>query len=136
VGVAALIKILFLSFKVWHIHPFSKRQSTATDPPWHVRKLVLMSEEASLIGMTGGGDIGYIIENRTIVNLDGLINGVEYYKHSQSITANRYLDKIGLDYVNTNPYVILQSDPYQRMFAELLSPVGVIGDMTLYRYMP
>jgi hypothetical protein len=133
---AALIVALVLSFNMWHFQQFPWRQSTTSDPIWYVRELENMTEEGSLIGMTGGGDVGYFIEGRTITNLDGLINGVEYFEHLQNFTAPRYLDKIGLDYIYTNPYVILQSDPYQRMFAELLSPIAVIGDMTLYRYLP
>jgi len=133
---AALILALFLSFNNWHFQHFPWRQSAAADPIWYVRKLESLTEEGSLIGMTGGGDVGYFIENRTIINLDGLINGVEYYDHLQNFTANRYLDRIGLDYIYARPYIILQSDPYQRMFQELLSPIAVVGDMTLYRYLP
>src|SRR3990172_13312504 len=32
----------------------------------------------SVIGMTGGGNVGYLIHDRTIVNMDGLINSNEY----------------------------------------------------------
>jgi hypothetical protein len=95
-----------------------------------------LAQEGSLITTTDGADVGYFIQGRTITNLDGLIYGVEYFEHLQNFTANRYLDTIGMDYIFVRPYVILQSDPYQRMFAELLSPIAVIGDMTLYRYLP
>ena len=103
---------------------------------WYIKELEAMTEEGSLIGMTGGGDVGYFIGNRTISNGDGLINGLEYYAHLQNFTANQYLVRIGLDFVYTNLYLIFQSDPYQRMFQELLSPIAVVGDMTLFRYLP
>lgn len=88
--------MLFLSFNIWHYQHYPWRQSAAADPLWYVRELENLTEED---GMTGGGDVGYFIENRTIINLDGLINSVDSCEHLQNFTANQYLDKIGVDYI-------------------------------------
>jgi len=34
----------------------------------------------SLVGMTGGGNVGYFIRDRTIINMDGLINSFPYFQ--------------------------------------------------------
>jgi hypothetical protein len=133
---ALLILFLLVSFNIWHLRVFPFNQPSSADPLWYVRELENLTEEGSLIGMTGGGDTGYFIEGRTIINLDGLINGVEYYEHLQNFTTDQYLTRIGLDYIFGKPFMLFESDPYQHIFQELLSPVAVIGDVTLYRYLP
>jgi hypothetical protein len=74
------------------------------------------TEPGALIGMTGSGSSGYFTEGRTIVNLDGLIGSVEYFKAMQEGTADRYLEGIGLDYVFGNMYILQESDPYAEIF--------------------
>lgn len=74
------------------------------------------TEAGALIGMTGAGSTGYFIQNRSIFNLDGLINSKEYFVLLQSNQAGDYLDSIGLDYILANQRIILESDPYQKNF--------------------
>jgi len=88
----------------------------------------------SVIGMTGGGVIAYFIEDRTLVNLDGLINGSEYYEQLKSAQAYQYLDKIKLDYVYAPQAMILESDPYGWIFDGRLVMLEKHGDFELYRY--
>src|SRR6185369_14864717 len=45
----------------------------------------------SVIGMTGGGNVGYFIKDRTIVNMDGLINSYGYFQALKSGEAPSYL---------------------------------------------
>lgn len=66
----------------------------------------------SLIGMTGGGNVGYYIKDRTIVNLDGLINSPQYFEALKAGQASLYLEAMGLDYVFANPD-ILAGTPYK-----------------------
>ena len=40
-----------------------------------------------IIGMTGGGNTGYFIHDRTIVNMDGLINSYDYFHALQNREA-------------------------------------------------
>jgi hypothetical protein len=58
------------------------------------REVESFTEPGSKIGMTGGGLVGYFIEDRTVVNLDGLINSVEYFIAMQAGTAKAFLDEL------------------------------------------
>lgn len=102
------------------------------------RELEKYTDEGTLIGMTGGGTTAYFIQNRTIVNLDGLINSAEYFQSMKTGTAGQFLDKLPLDYIYGKPYTLLESDPYNAIFRGRLKEIGVIhGDegFTLYRYL-
>ncbi len=102
-----------------------------------IRDLEKHTNEKTLIGMTGGGLTAYFIQNRTIVNLDGLINSKEYFNSLRDGTAHLFLDNMGLDYVYGNSYMLLESDPYQQIFSGRIGEIGMIhGEMnfTLYRF--
>ncbi len=92
------------------------------------------TEPGSLIGFTGGGNVGYFIQGRTIVNMDGLINSYAYFQALQNGTADEFLANIGLDYVLANP-AILDRQPYDGQFNEYLRATDVIyGGKQLLRY--
>jgi len=92
------------------------------------------TEPGSLIGFTGGGNVGYFIHERTIVNMDGLINSHEYFEALQAGKADEFLQSIGLDYVLANPG-ILDRQPYNGQFNEYLEATDVIyGGKQLLRY--
>ncbi|HSA99610.1 MAG TPA: hypothetical protein VLE49_03090, partial [Anaerolineales bacterium] len=75
------------------------------------------TEPGSIIGLTGGGNVGYFIHDRAIVNMDGLINSYAYFQAVQTGQGGQYLYNIGLDYVLANP-VILDQQPYKGQFNE------------------
>ncbi len=75
------------------------------------------TEEGALIGMTGGGNAGYFIRNRTVVNMDGLINSYAYFQALKAGQASQYLAELGLDYVFANRYIITASMPYVEQFS-------------------
>ena len=91
------------------------------------------TEEGALIGMTGGGNIGYFIHGRTIVNMDGLINSAAYFQSLRAGRADEYLAAIGLDYIFSNPD-ILQNPPYNGQFDEWSETVAEFGRKDLLRY--
>lgn len=92
------------------------------------------TEPGSIIGLTGGGNVGYFIQDRTIVNMDGLINSYAYFQALQNHTGGAYLQNIGLDYVLANP-VILDQQPYKGQFNEFLEPLRVYyGGKQLMHY--
>ncbi len=91
------------------------------------------TEEGALIGMTGGGNIGYFIEGRTIVNMDGLINSYEYFLALRAGRGDEYLASIGLDYIFSNPD-ILQNPPYNGQFDEWSEKVAEFGKKDLLKY--
>jgi hypothetical protein len=89
----------------------------------------------ALIGMTGGGNIGYFIHDRTIVNMDGLINSYAYYQALRAGRADQYLASIGLDYIFSNPD-ILQNPPYNGQFEEWSMLIAQFGKKDLLKYAP
>ena len=92
------------------------------------------TEPGSIIGLTGGGNVGYFIQDRTIVNMDGLINSYAYFQALQTREGGQYLQNIGLDYVLANP-VILDQQPYKGQFNEYLEPRNVYyGGKQLMHY--
>jgi hypothetical protein len=91
------------------------------------------TEPGALIGFTGGGTTAYFIQDRTIVNLDGLMNTYEYYQLLKKWRAAEYLDKIGLQYVVARDYVITKSEPYTQ-FEGRLEEISLIGENTFFRW--
>lgn len=92
------------------------------------------TEPGSLIGLTGGGNVGYFIHDRAVVNMDGLINSYDYFQALQTRQGGQYLYNAGLDYVLANP-VILGQQPYKGQFNEYLVPTDVsYGGKQLMHY--
>jgi hypothetical protein len=92
------------------------------------------TEPGSIIGLTGGGNVGYFIHDRTVINMDGLINSYAYFRALQTRQGGQYLYNIGLDYVLANP-VILDQQPYKGQFNEYLVPLNIFyGGKKLMRY--
>lgn len=92
------------------------------------------TEPGSLIGLTGGGNVGYFIQDRTILNMDGLINSYPYFQALQAHEGGEYLSNIGLDYVLANP-VILDQQPYKGQFNAYMEPLDIYyGGKKLMRY--
>ena len=92
----------------------------------------------SIIGMTGGGMQGYFTTDRTVVNLDGLINSQEYYQSMLDGTTVEFLIDMKLDYVYGNPYMLLNSDPYIGIFKDRVDPIKALStseDTYLYRFL-
>lgn len=98
------------------------------------------TEEGAIIGMTGGGNAGYFIHNRTVVNMDGLINSYPYFLAVKRGEGGKYLHARGLDYVFANYDIITASMPYVEQFtADELMPVPeapVYGRKELLKYTP
>lgn len=90
----------------------------------------------ALIGMTGGGMEGYFIQDRTIVNLDGLINSKAYFDLMQIGEGHRYLEDIGLDYVFGSAEMLQASEPYMWFFIDRLGAVATFKGMTLFVFLP
>lgn len=82
------------------------------------------TEPGSLIGFTGGGNVGYFIQDRTIVNMDGLINSRAYFEALQQGRAGEFLAAMGLDYVLANP-ALLNQLPYDGQYNDHLVPTDI-----------
>ncbi len=94
------------------------------------------TQPGTVIGMTGGGVTAYFIHDRTVVNLDGLINGIDYFQQLKSGNADPYFASIGLQYVVGAPSMLLDSDPYRWILEDHLTTLHQIGEITIYRYQP
>lgn len=99
-----------------------------------IRALEGVTEPGATIGSTGGGVIAYFIKDRTIVNLDGLMNSYEYFMAMKNRDIQPYLDRIGLDYVYGNAYMVTESEPYVFLLKGRLSELMHVGGATLFRY--
>lgn len=138
-----LVAVLFLLLVQYHVTylrnlaPWKVAAGHEADYLAEIRDVELHTLPKTKIGMTGGGMVAYFIENRTVVNLDGLINSPEYFNAMISGRATEFLDAIPLDYVYGKPYVLLESDPYDEIFANRLEEIGFIRgyeNFTLFRY--
>jgi hypothetical protein len=112
-------------------------------PPEHqedylteVHTLETLTEPGALIGSTGGGTIGYFIKDRTVVNLDGLINSPEYFRSLRLGQGAAYLNRMGLDYVVGNHNMLTNSDPYVGLLDGHLNKITNIDETTLFHYIP
>jgi len=116
--------------------PYSVSPEHQEDYLTGIHPLEALTEPDALIGSTGGGMISYFIKGRTVVNLDGLINSPEYFQFLRLGRGAVYLDRIGLDYVIGNNYMLTKSDPYAGLLKGHLYKITNIDDMTLFRYIP
>lgn len=80
----------------------------------------------SIIGMTGGGNVGYFIHDRTIVNMDGLINSYEYFNALQYGEAPIFLYERGITIIFANPQ-LLEVPPYYGQFGPYLERYSSYG---------
>ena len=92
------------------------------------------TQPGDVIGMTGGGLLGYFIPDRTFVNLDGLINSPEYFELMKNNQTDQYFNRIGMDYVYGEEGTLLDSDPFRWMFTGKLDFVDKGPFFWLYRY--
>jgi hypothetical protein len=82
-----------------------------------IRSLI---DPGAIIGLTGSGRTGYLLDDYTVVNLDGLVNSYAYFQALKSHTVVYYLTDIGLEYVIGSESIIFQSSPYKQNFKDHL----------------
>jgi hypothetical protein len=92
------------------------------------------TEPGSIIGFTGGGNAGYFVRDRTVINMDGLINSYEYFQLLQDKKAGEYLANEGMDYILANRDLLNQL-PYKGQFAPYIEWMDIrYGGKDLVRY--
>jgi hypothetical protein len=101
-----------------------------------IHKLEDATENGAVIGQTGGGNTAYFIQDRTIVNLDGLISSPEYFQLLKSGQGDKYLNEIGLDYIFGDETMLTASAPYRALLKGHLIKIMEIDETTLFRYNP
>ncbi|PWB70077.1 MAG: hypothetical protein C3F07_17765 [Anaerolineales bacterium] len=118
---------------IQHVMPYGRTPSTE---PYNEISAFLEehTEPGSVIGMTGGGNAGYFISDRTVVNMDGLINSAAYFELLKKRQAGAYLSELGMDYVLANAGLLDQL-PYKGQFDAYLDWTGVrYGGKELMKY--
>jgi hypothetical protein len=93
------------------------------------------TEPGSLVGMTGGGNVGYFIRGRTIVNMDGLISSYSYFQANKAYRGSDYLYEMGLDYIFANP-TFLEVQPYRGQYTDRLEIIDYYGGKAIMRFLP
>ena len=93
------------------------------------------TQPGAIIGMTGGGNVGYFLHDRTIVNMDGLINSPEYFRDLQAGTSPEYLFASGMRYVFANPS-LLDANPYRGQYKGRLEGIASWGGKDLMKLLP
>ncbi len=93
------------------------------------------TKPGDIIGMTGGGNVGYLMPSRTIVNMDGLSNSYQYFQALQAGTGADYLYNSGMRYVFANPE-LLAANPYRGQYEGRLQLVFHWGGKDLLRLLP
>ena len=88
----------------------------------------------TLVGMTGGGNVGYFIQDRTIVNMDGLINSYDYFQANKNRQGSDYLYNMGLDYIFANPN-FLEGQPYRGQYTGRLDIMDYYGGKAIMRFL-
>jgi hypothetical protein len=78
------------------------------------------TQPGDLIGISGGGNVGYFIHNRTVINMDGLINSFPYYLAMKNGAGADYLYNEGMRYIFANPGV-LKAPPYSGQYSGRLT---------------
>lgn len=105
-------------------------------PAW----LEAHTEEGARIAITGAGNLAYFINGRTIVNMDGLMNSVDYLNAMKAGQGAQFLADLGVDYIFGNEYILTETNPYAPMLEGHLESyeVYVFGDreLPLWRFVP
>jgi len=83
-----------------------------------------------VIGMTGGGNVGYFIKDRTVINMDGLINSYEYFQVLKAGGAPTFLRDQGMTVIFANPRLLVLP-PYYGQFAPYLEKYSTYGGKDL-----
>lgn len=116
------------------LYPYG-RQGSASPYPDLVPFLEQHTPPGAIIGMTGGGNVGYFLHDRTIVNMDGLINSPAYFAALRSGTGSDMLYQDGMRYVFANRD-ILESNPYRGQYENRLVPIIDWGGKDVMKLLP
>jgi hypothetical protein len=98
------------------------------------RALEIATEPGAIIGMPGGGTVAYFIKDRTIINLDGLINSPDYFHSLRSGQGSAFLDNMKVGYVYGGEYMLTMTDPYRDLLSGHIIPFERLDNNVLYRY--
>jgi hypothetical protein len=104
------------------------------------RWLEANTEAGERIAITGAGNLAYFVHDRTIINMDGLMNTYDYLLSLQSGSGAQYLANLNVDYIFGNEYILTETNPYAPMLEGHLDPYQVFifadRELPLWRFIP
>lgn len=116
------------------VYPYNEAARTNQDYLGVARLLEESTPPGAVIGTPGGGSLSYFIQNRTIVNLDGLMNSKEYFDALKLFDTHALMQRSNIQYILSNDYTITSSLPYSAIFNHCISPIKQIYGKYLYEY--
>jgi hypothetical protein len=128
-GLASITVSLFLAYEFgFYVKSIMRYNYFPADRPYMevLPYLEANTPPGSVIGMTGGGNAGYFIHDRTIVNMDGLINSYEYFRALQNGEAPIYLAQHGIKIIFASPHLLVLP-PYNGQFELYLESYNEYG---------
>ncbi|MFN8382431.1 MAG: hypothetical protein U0V02_10845 [Anaerolineales bacterium] len=129
--------LVFGAFLAYHMYDFiAFAMPYGNERPTRRPLDVLLFLEANtqpgtVIGMTGGGNVGYFISERTIVNMDGLINSNDYFHALQNGEAPAYLHERGMSVIFANAQM-MSVPPFFGQFSPYLERYNEYGGKGLF----
>lgn len=132
-AVVVAVLVNYVGYQLRLVPPQASARSTYPDLA-EARELERLTEPGARIGMTGGGVVAYFIRDRTVINLDGLMNSAEYFhafKRGQGEEAVKQLD---LDYLFGGEYILLETNPYRYALDHHLEKLAPLGGGYVFRY--
>lgn len=105
------------------------------------RWLEANTEPGARVAITGAGNLAYFVRERTVVNMDGLMNTADYLYALKAEQGAAYLESLGVEYVFGNEYILTETNPYGPMLAGHLEPYTVYlfgedRELPLWRFVP
>ena len=97
---------------------------------YYLHKTVWLEQRTtpgSIIGMTGAGTTAYFIEDRSIMNLDGLVNSADYFHSLKRGQAAEFVIQSGVNYIFGNQRILMETDPYRENYQEILQESDMEG---------
>jgi hypothetical protein len=130
---ASIALSVFLAYEFWLAVEYNMPYNYFPADRPYLEVLPYLEENTppgAAIGMTGGGNVGYFIHDRTIVNMDGLINSYDYFRALQNREGAPYLSQKGVTIVFANPR-LLALPPYFGQFAPYFENYSEYGGKNL-----
>jgi hypothetical protein len=124
------------SLSILQQFPLNGKVPLEYDIDGEVQFIRAQTKPGDVIGMTGGGLTAYFVPNRTILNLDGLINSADYFRRLQDGEVTEYLIENNMKYVYGEELIFLDSDPYRWIFSDTLTVMKKGPYFYLYAYQP
>lgn len=133
-GISLLITAVVMVRNLANLYPWNISPETAESYLIIPRMVEDQTGKGDVIGTPGGGTLSYFIEDRVIVNLDGLMNSKEYFDDLRRFDTNGFMNRMGIKYIYANEYAILNSAPYSRIFKDRLTLIDYVFGKSIFSY--